>query len=94
MNSTKLSRKDYINGLCSQSEYYGQFVTPMTMLIVSNSIEIKELIQSKEKFFNDISLARWDWIAHEYKSALLIEGFYSLAGAVCLLKESARQLIL
>jgi hypothetical protein len=92
MTSTKYTRQDYMNKVCSHSEYYGQFVTKGIKALVLRTIGEKKLIESKKEYFNDIPLHIWDGLAIQ-RNLFVIDKAYSLAGAVCILKEAARQIV-
>jgi hypothetical protein len=93
MTSTKYTRQDYMNKVCSHSEYYGQFVTKGIKALVLRTIGEKKLIESKKEYFNDIPLHIWDGLAIQRNLLFMIDKAYSLAGAVCILKEAARQIV-
>jgi len=95
------TRKDYMDGKCIHRQYYAQFVTNYIKDTVLNKFGIEKLVKSfnEDKYFNNISLSTWDRINYcvDTNPTLdllksLGEG-YSLAGAVCILKEAAQQLV-
>ena len=95
-----ITRKEYLatGGHQVHRAYYAQFVTPAHKLRLINNIGMNRLEQSKEKYFNDIPLEIWDAISNPIpaESAKLLRecGDYpTLAGAVCIMKECARQLV-
>lgn len=81
-------------------QYYGQFVTNEIKDLVKTTFGIKKLVKaySKDPIFNNIPMKRWDalgYLEHYLDRTLIIatgQG-YSNAGAVCVLKEAARQLV-
>jgi hypothetical protein len=90
-----ISRSDYIAGAASHRAYYAQFVTPAHFArLVSIADRIKE---STDPHFSDIPIAVWDALAvpvpAETAATMRQCGDYpTLAGAVCTLKEAARQM--
>lgn len=98
----KYSMKDYLNGKCTHRQYYGQFVTPAIKQKVLERFGRIRLSSSKEAHFNDIPLHQWDDLA----GCRISKGYQvvgiptprtledgSLATAVCILKEAAKQII-
>ena len=90
------TRKQYMNKECTHREYYAQFVTPKVKDAVLRSISKKSLLSSKDEHLNDINLSVWDRIGIPYETIKTLrehgEGC-SLATAVCINKEAARQII-
>ena len=96
----KYTREDYLNHKCSHREYYAQFVNDAVKSMVTSSIPLAELLAATDKEnLNSIALARWDNIAGGYSTQLCRDKLKaagdspSLGGAVCILKEAARQII-
>ena len=95
-----IPRKYYTSGKASHREYYGQFVTESSISWVSSVIGIDRLLKSTDPHLNDISLQTWDRfyfmlngsIGRKLCAANNSTG-YSLSDAVCIAKESARQLM-
>lgn len=92
------TRKQYLDGECTHEEYYGQFVTREIRQLVSRTFTVPRLVASPDPHFNDITLRRWDALAGSLgkptEAALRDRGdWLSLAGAVCILKEAARQVV-
>ena len=90
-----ITRKDYLNGKYNHRQYYGQFVNDNVKLMVIDKIGIKRILNSKDEHFNDIPITIWDNIGLPYGIGELLKSaqdFYTLAGQVCILKESARQI--
>lgn len=91
------TRQQYMNGLVTFDEYYGQFVTAKIKKIVLNHFNLKLIKKAyaADKHFNNIPLSKWDNISHEisvdYKAAGDLE---SLAGNVCVLKAAAKMIVL
>ena len=97
MKTIQFTRADYMAGTCTHRQYYAQFVTPHMLAQVVASIGAERLAKSKDPHLNDIPLATWDQLAGGMRTQLgreqlkLAGDFPSLAGAVCILKEAARQ---
>jgi hypothetical protein len=103
-----MNRKEYMaNPNKLHRAYYGQFVTPSIRRYVANCIGIDQIRASKDRYFNDIPLPRWDRLSGSLQHVLSVPGeieypnhpeyagkrFYSLCNGVCILKEAARQLL-
>lgn len=89
------TRKDYLNGKCTHREYYAQFVTQYTKDLVSQQFGKGRIIEELEKdeALNGITLAEWDNLARFVSANMRPQGDYlTLAGAVCILKEAAKQI--
>lgn len=84
------SRQDYINGKVTHEQYYDQFVSDTVVNLLFHLRE--DIKKSRHERFNDISLHRWDAIADSNKGYFVVDGKYSLAAAVCILKQAARQI--
>ncbi len=91
-----ITRKQYTNGEATHREYYGQFVTDEIRANVLKYIGKRAIKTSIDEHFNDIALHRWDCLpllrpgVHRmFKEA---GDWVSLAGAVCVYKEAARQI--
>ena len=90
------TRKEYINGKCTHSQYYSQFVNDNVKLMVKDRVGIKRLKHSKDENFNDIPLKIWDSVGLPCGIGDLLKqagDYYTLAGQVCILKEAARHMI-
>lgn len=92
------SRKEYLAKQCTHAEYYGQFVDSGIKARVTNSIGMDRLLKSTDKHLNDIPLKEWDRLipifpAHIGQAMRDAGDYPTLAGAVCIAKEAARQLI-
>lgn len=95
ITSNTVSRKAYLSGACTHSEYYGQFVTDRTLAYVASRIGKDRILASTDPHFNDIPLRLWDSITPKAPGSSLFEkaaDYYTLAGGVCMLKEAARQI--
>jgi hypothetical protein len=94
---TMISRSDYIKGQVLHRAYYSQFVVDAHYSRINNSIGIDRILESQDEHFNDIPLELWDAVAvpvpAETNKIMKECGDYpTLCGAVCTLKEAARQL--
>jgi len=80
---------------CSHEEYYQQFVTPEINRIVKDRIGMEAILKSSDAHLNDIALKKWDvaamaamqWLRDPMHKA---GDTLSLAGAVCVLKQAAK----
>lgn len=93
--NVKYTRQQYLAGECTHAEYYGQFVTDGKKRIL-HRLEDK-IKRSNDPHFNDIPLKQWDQLAPAIYPTLSKQmketgDCLSLAGAVCVLKEAARQM--
>lgn len=89
------SRKDYLDGVCSHSEYYGQLVNESVKDVVRTYWGLERLMKSRDPHFNDLPLDEWDRIFN-YSLTLDIKELgdhWTIAGRVSLLKTAARQII-
>ena len=91
------TRKEYLDGKCTHEEYYGQFVSRVTKYRVLAHIRMDKLKKSKDEHLNDIPLRIWDNASNNFPhvSTKMEEcgDYLTLAGCVCIIKESARQLL-
>lgn len=100
----KFNHIDYMIGKCTHNEYYEQFVTLSLIDNVCRLIGKDKIKASKDKYFNDIPLQKWDGIAHiapiqllalsQGTTCALAKGkplrVISLSDKICLLKAAAR----
>jgi hypothetical protein len=94
------TRQQYLNKEVTHRQYYAQFVMPIIKDIVLQNIATKEEIREalkQDEALNTIPLQKWDWQAAQIRNLcgpqLKERGdFYSQGGAVCILKEAARQI--
>ena len=88
------SRQQYMNGECSHSQYYSQFVTGSVKSAVLCSIGKDAIVKSRNPHFNDIPLVKWDRLSFTVSSQKMKEvgDYLTLAGIVCIAKEAARQI--
>lgn len=56
----KYKRSDYMAGLVSHREYYGQFVNEDVKARVAAVIGLDSLLRSKDEYLNDIPMRKWD----------------------------------
>lgn len=99
-----ITRQQYLNNTKLHNEYYAQFVTEEIKQLVLRRFGIEKLCAAYEEDtdLNSIPLVNWDGLGihlmhgSRYLDRQLIKETgqgYSNAGAVCILKEAARQLI-
>ena len=95
------TRKDYLDGKCTHSEYYSQYVenTDAKGLVLSFWDE-KTLSEAYEKdeHFNSLSIKRWDELAERltigpWLTFSELGDMNTLSSRVCVLKEAARHII-
>ena len=88
------TRSDYLENKCTHSEYYGQFVNQL----IKNSLVVRfteeGLIEAykQDEHFNNIPLNKWGYYSN-HKKFEEFGDFYSPAGAVCIEKEAALQIV-
>lgn len=94
----KFTRQDYLDSKCTHSEYYGQFVGSYTKSLIVSVFgvdKIKELFK-EDANLNNVPLYKWDLLAGRFDSPVQkmrdLGDYPTLAGKVCILKESARQI--
>ena len=90
------TRKQYMDKEVTHRQYYGQFVTDATKQRVLRCIGETRLMASTDEHLNDIPLEKWDSLgpAGSRDNWNATRGDWpSLAGAVCIHKEAAHQLI-
>lgn len=92
------TRKQYLNHECSFSEYYSQFVDNKVHQRVLQSIGKERLSNSTDEHLNDIPLAVWDTVLSPFPKYIGDKmrecgDFPTMAGAVCIAKTAARELI-
>ena len=91
-----LTRSDYLNNKCTHREYYAQFVTRYEKALVASQFGKKKLAEEfkKDESLNGIALQEWDNLARFINTNMRQHGdCLALAGAVCILKEAARQVV-
>ena len=92
------TRQDYLDNKCTHEDYYSQFVNDHIKNILLSQFGLSELKKaySKDQYLNTIELYKWDNLAIFVNCAKQLKecnDYSTLAGKVCILKESARQLI-
>lgn len=91
------TRQDYMSKKCTFSEYYSQFVSDYTKRIVLSQWTKRKLANAyeKDRHLNSLPLGQWDNLACALSAQFLRDyGDYpTLAGKVCILKESARHIV-
>ncbi len=90
-----ITRKEYLSDSSLFRAYYAQFVTPAHFARIRGLID--RIKASQDPHLNDISISIWDRLAvpvpHETAEKMKLCGDYpTLSGAVCTLKEAARQI--
>ena len=89
------TRKQYLDGKCTHSEYYAQFVDSSVIARVTSRISKKAIMASTDPHMNDIPLKEWDSIPVSSTVADKLKecgDFLTLAGCVCINKAAARQI--
>ncbi len=88
------TRKQYMDGVCTHEQYYAQFVNNDTKTLVIENIGLKAIQESKDEHMNDIPLKKWDRLTGYLDTSLFTKygDCFSIAGGVCILKASAREL--
>lgn len=94
-----LTRKQYMDGDCSYYDYYGDIIRAAGVR-VSEDIrnQAETALAHGDTPMNTIPLARWDVWAEPWRPQLQHAfkergDFWSQAGAVCAMKEAARQAV-
>jgi hypothetical protein len=92
----QFTRKDYLSGQCTHEQYYAQFINDAGIALVQRSEAFKKLQKSKSTDLSSVELAVWDRIGTAGESVNLMKSLgdiWSAAGAVCINKAIARQLL-
>lgn len=94
------TRAQYMSGEVTHQQYYGQFVSDVTIKIVAQAFggDALRAAFAEDQAFNTLELRRWDslteWIKHEMSQLLRDAGdFWTLANGVCVLKQAARMYV-
>ena len=95
------TRKDYLAGKVTHSDYYAQFATDSHKYYVLREIGMSRLKAATSPNFNEIPLVEWDFISFSsstFSSDLIDKlkacgDYLTKSGRVCILKEAARQLV-
>ena len=96
------TRKDYLDGECLNSEYYGEILDDAGVEFNETMRVVKIAIKSRDQHLNDKDehgyslLHLWDGAASKLKNACLPHlqargDSWSMSGGVCLTKEAARR---
>ncbi len=99
-----MTRQEYMDRrdeMVAHREYYSQFVTENIKLQVEREIGLDNLLSSKDLYFSDIPLWKWDNLVSclgpatsDTSKQLKVNGdWLSLGTGVCILKEAARQIV-
>lgn len=93
-----ITRQDYMTGKATHREYYADVLRSAHISFSKEDPIVIKAAASKDKHYNDISLARWDSLALLNSGRLATafkerNDFYSLAGGVCAMKEAVRQAV-
>lgn len=98
--SIQFTRKQYLDGDCTHSQYYSQFVdvAMKSRVLIRFGIDKIKAAFAEDEHLNNIPIAYWDGLAVPFTAyaanAMRLAGDYpTLAGGVCIAKEAARQLI-
>ena len=86
----------HAEGIAAHRRFFGQFVTPATIERVVEFIGKDNLLNSIDRRFNDIPLAKWEKITSQLPGSAGFAkagDYYTLSNGVCLAKEAARQWI-
>lgn len=94
MTIKNYSRKDYMSGICTHKEYYGQFFSEGLCNAIVNRIGPEKILNSTNPHLNDIPLALWDKLADLVKSYTekhfrAVNSCMSLSDCVCIAKTIA-----
>jgi len=91
------TRKQYLDGECSHSEYYAQMIEGSNAVqLVLSKWTVEELREAYEKdeHFNNMPLRDWDSLGGSLKLDFRKFGdLRSNCGEVCVLKEAARRIV-
>lgn len=83
-------------GMKAHRRFFGQFVTPGTILRVVSCIGRDKLLTSTDPHFKDIPLELWDRLTPSLPGSggfAKAGDYYTLGNGVCLAKEAARQYV-
>jgi hypothetical protein len=90
------TRQDYMADKCTHEQYYAQFINAAGIEMVKKSQAYKTLIKKGSKDVSMVEVGVWDLIGTAGESVNLMKTLgdnWSLAGAVCINKAIARQLL-
>jgi hypothetical protein len=92
-NDIGFTRAQYMAGECTHAEYMEQFVSDALVEMVGSRIGVDRIRASVNPYFNDIPLHEWDHVPFTHdKKMQQLEGFYSKAFQVSVLKACARRI--
>jgi len=90
------TRQDYMDDKCTHDQYYAQFINAAGIEMVKKSKAFKCVLKSGSKDLSTAPVAEWDLIGTAGEAVNLMKTLgdnWSLAGAVCINKAIARQLL-
>jgi hypothetical protein len=90
------TRQDYMADKCTHEQYYAQFINAAGIEMVKKSQAYKTLIKKGSKDVSLVEVGVWDLIGTAGEAVNLMKTLgdnWSLAGAVCINKAIARQLL-
>ena len=90
------TRKQRLDNECTHREYFAQFTPKGWPSHVASIIGSERILKSKDPHFNDIPLKLWDAIPNPRGSGeamRALDDYPTLASAVCISKEAARQYV-
>ena len=95
------TRKDYLDGKCTHSEYYTQYVENTNAKdLVLTFWDEKTLFEAykKDKYLNSLPIKDWDDLANRltigpWLTFSELGDMNTLSSRVCVLKEAARHII-
>lgn len=93
---TTYTRQDYLGRKCTHRQYYAQFVGARERQLVSFRFGVDYLKAAlvKDEHLNVIPLSSWDRLSLQvdrHADMRAAGDYQTLASAVCILKEAARQ---
>lgn len=92
------TKRDLIEGKCSYTQYYNQFVNDMVVRAVLKQIDSRYIIFSRDPLFNDIELYEWDCMRIAIQYAVDKELFaaakdqFDFNTCVCIAKAAAQHI--
>lgn len=92
------TRQQYLSGAITHEDYYTKICNDAGVAFTRNNQIVKRALKSDDEHYNDIELSAWDCEAFCFKQALR-KAFkdngdsYSMAGAVCAMKQAVRNAI-
>lgn len=92
----QFQRQQFLNGECSQAQYYAQFITPSGIKLVETSAVFKHLATTTPTKRTDITLSGWEVIGTPADTRQLLTDrgdCWSLATSVVVNKAIAAHLL-